>query len=87
MSRARDRDEHRGHTYEDQMMSATTDDGIDSEGDLEGFPCRYCKTPVYWGDHYNSTGEPGRRLFTASNRRLHACGSKLDPDAFAAVPE
>jgi hypothetical protein len=62
--------------------------GPDADDDEpEEFPCRYCKAQVYWGDHYNSHGEPSRRLFTASNKRLHACGSRLDPDAFAAVPE
>jgi hypothetical protein len=60
---------------------------IDDSEEPDEIPCRYCKTPVYWGSHYDSLGNMDRRLFTASSKRLHDCGSKLDPDAFSAVPE
>lgn len=63
------------------------DIGSYDEDDDDLFPCKYCKVPVYWGDHYDPKGAPDRRLFTASNKRLHDCGAKLDPDSFAAVPE
>ncbi len=94
MSRARDRAEHAGHTYEDQVMSQYDDDHERAmqewaEGDIDEsdeLPCRYCGKPVYWGPFHDEKGIFDRRLFTASTKRLHDCRVKPDPDGFDVVP-
>lgn len=61
-----------------------------AEGDVdesEELPCRYCKTPVYWGPHYGEKGDFDRRLYTAATRRLHDCRVKPDINGFDVVPE
>ena len=60
------------------------DDIDDEESEVS---CRYCKTLVYWADHYDAEGSVSRRLFTASSRRLHDCRVKPDADAFDVVVE
>jgi hypothetical protein len=60
------------------------DDDADrlAEEDMEGATCKYCLGDVYWGDFYDAKGEYRRRLFNASNHRLHSCHTVPDPNAF-----
>jgi hypothetical protein len=50
------------------------------------FPCRDCKAPVYWGDHYSQDGSKTSALFNASNSRKHVCPGPSGDD-FDVVPE
>jgi hypothetical protein len=83
MSRARDRQEHAGHTYEDQMMFDYYDPAEEPD---DRVTCKYCGTGgLHWQDTIRPNGTPGHALFTERNRKHECAGARPIADDFGVV--
>jgi hypothetical protein len=83
MSRASDRRQFAGDTYEDQMESPDYDPGYEDQHDPEPsdrITCRRCgETGLHWQSIIRSDGVPSHALFNERNRK-HVCDEN-GPDA------
>jgi hypothetical protein len=83
MSRASDRRQFAGDTYEDQMESPDYDPEYDEQHDPEPsdrITCRRCgETGLHWQSIIRSDGTPSHALFNERNRK-HVCDEN-GPDA------